>query len=80
MMDKIEHDGRIHTMLKKGTEFIDRIDALTERKIIAMRSRAVKPSQISTIEDRMDELRNVKKERRKRNSTEGKINKSDPIT
>ncbi|MCL4345411.1 MAG: hypothetical protein M1496_03495 [Candidatus Thermoplasmatota archaeon] len=28
-------------MLKKGTEFIDRIDALTERKMIAMRSRAV---------------------------------------
>ncbi|MCL4345167.1 MAG: hypothetical protein M1496_02240, partial [Candidatus Thermoplasmatota archaeon] len=70
----------IHTMLKKGTEFIDRIDALTERKMIAMRSRAVKPSQISTIEDRMNELRNVQKERQKRNSTEGKINKSDAIT
>ncbi|MCL4345412.1 MAG: hypothetical protein M1496_03500, partial [Candidatus Thermoplasmatota archaeon] len=64
----------IHTMLKKGTEFIDRIDALTERKMIAMRSRAVKPSQISTIEDRMNELRNIQKERQKRNSTEGKIN------
>jgi transposase len=70
----------IHTMLKKGTEFIDRIDALTERKMIAMRSRAVKPSKISTIEDRMDELRNIQKERQKRNSTKGKINKSDAIT
>ncbi|MGP6239835.1 hypothetical protein ACNF40_05410, partial [Cuniculiplasma sp. SKW4] len=70
----------IHTMLKKGTEFIDRIDALTERKMIAMRSRAAKPSSIRTIEDSLNELRNVKKERRKRNSTEGKINKSDAIT
>jgi transposase len=70
----------IYTMLTKGTEFIDRIDALTERKMAAMRSRAVKPSQISTIEDRMNELRNVQKERRKRSGTEGKINKSDAIT
>ena len=30
-------------MLSRGTEFIDRIDALTERKMVAMRSRAVRP-------------------------------------
>ena len=33
----------IYTMLSRGTEFIDRIDALTERKMVAMRSRAVRP-------------------------------------
>ena len=36
----------IYTMLSRGTEFTDRIDPLTERKMGAMRSRAVKPSQI----------------------------------
>ena len=51
-------------MLTKGTEFIDRISALTKRKLAAIRSRAVKPSQIPTIEDCMNELRNVQKERR----------------
>ena len=70
----------IYTMLTNDTEFIDRIDALTERKMAAMRSRAVKPSNICTIEDRMNELRNVQKERRKRSGPEGKINKSDAIT
>ena len=60
----------IYTMLTKGTEFIHRIDALTERKMAAMRSRAVKPSQIPTIEDRMNELRNVQKERRKSSGTD----------
>ncbi len=33
----------IYTMLKNGTEFIDRTDALTERKMVSMRSRASKP-------------------------------------
>ena len=60
----------IYTMLTKGTEFIHRIDALTERKMAAMRSRAVKPSQTFTVEDRMNELRNVQKERRKSSGTD----------
>ena len=38
--------GTIYIMLKNGREFIDRIDALTERKMVSMRSRASKPHQI----------------------------------
>ncbi len=70
----------IYTMLSRGTEFIDSIDALTERKMIAMRSRAVKPSQIPKMEDRMNELWNVQKERKKRSKNERKINKVDAMT
>ena len=70
----------IYTMLSRGTEFIDSIDALTERKIAAMRSRAVKPSQIPKMEDRMNELWNVQKERKKRSKNERKINKVDAMT
>ena len=77
----VENDTEtIYTMLSRGTEFIDSIDALTERKMVAMRSRAVKPSQIITVEDRMNELRNVQKERRERSGTGAKINKMDAIT
>ena len=56
----------IYTMLKKGEDFVDKIEPLTERKKAAMMSRAVKPAQIITVEDRMNELRNVQKERMKR--------------
>jgi hypothetical protein len=67
----------IYTMLSRGTEFTDRIDPLTERKMGAMRSREVKPSQVITVEDRINELRDVQKERRERSGSEGKINKVD---
>ena len=70
----------IYTMLKKGEHFVDQIDPLTERKMKSMRSRAVKPSQIITVEDRIDELNNVQKERRERSGSEGKINKADAMT
>ncbi|WMT45202.1 MAG: IS110 family transposase [Cuniculiplasma divulgatum] len=70
----------IYTMLKKGEHFVDQIDTLTERKIASMRSRAVKPSQTITLEDRMNVLRNVQKERLKRNGNEGKINKANAMT
>ena len=70
----------IYTMLKKGEHFVDQIDTLTERKIASMRSRAVKPSQTITLEDRMNELRNVQKERLKRGGNEGKINKANAMT
>lgn len=50
-----------------GTEFIDRIDALTERKMVAMRSRAVRPSKARAIEDLMDDLMNVRNDRQKKN-------------
>ena len=56
----------IYTMLKKGEDFVDKIEPLTERKKAAMMLRAVKPAQIITVEDRMNELRNVQKERMKR--------------
>jgi len=60
----------IYTMLSRGTEFIDRIDALTERKMVAMRSRAVRPSKARAIEDLMNDLMNVRNERQKRIGTE----------
>jgi hypothetical protein len=66
-------------MLSGGTEFIDRIDVLTERKMVAMRSRAVKPSKERAIEDLMSDLMNVRNERQKRISIEGKINNVDAI-
>ena len=69
----------IYTMLSRGTEFIDRIDALTERKMVAMRSRANRPSKARAIEDLMNDLMNVRNERQKRISTEGKINNVDVI-
>ena len=69
----------IYTMLTRGMEFIDRIDALTERKMVAMRSRAIRPSKARAIEDLMNDLMNVRNERQKRISTEGKINNMDVI-
>ena len=71
----------MYTMLSRRTEFVDRIDALTERKMVAMRSRAIRPSNIRAIEDRMNDLMNVRKERQKRISTdEGKMNNIGAIT
>ena len=70
----------IYTMLKKGEHFVDQIDTLTAKKMASMRSRAVKPSQTITLEDRMNELRNVQKERLKRSCNEGKINKANAMT
>ena len=70
----------IYTMLSRGTEFIDRIDALTEIKMAAMRSRAVRPSKVRAMEDLMNDIMDVRKERQKRIGTEGNINKVDSIT
>ena len=69
----------IYTMLSGGTEFIDRIDALTERKMVSMRSRAIRPSKARAIEDIMNDLMNVRNERQKSISYEGKINNVDII-
>ena len=69
----------IYTMLSRGTEFIDRIDALTKRKMVAMRSRAVRPSKARAMEDLMNDLMDARKERQKRIGTEGKINNADVI-
>ena len=70
----------LRTRLKKGKDFVDQIDTLTARKMASMRSRAVKPSQTITLEDRMNKLRNVQKERLKRGGNEGKINKANAMT
>ena len=70
----------IYTMLKKGEDFVDKIEPLTERKKAAIMSRAVKPAQIITVEDRVNELRNVQKERMKRFSDAKKINKANAMT
>ena len=70
----------IYTVLVNDKEFIDRIDALTEGRMVSMRSRASKPHRIPRIEDRMNNLRIVQNDRRKRTSTEGKINKVEAIT
>ena len=69
----------IYTMLSRGTEFIDRIYALTERKMVAIISRAVRPSKSRAIEDFMNDLMNVRNERQKRISNEGKIKNVDVI-
>jgi uncharacterized protein (DUF934 family) len=69
----------IHTMLTRGKEFIDRIDALTVRKMVAMRSRAVRPSKARAIGDLMNDIMEVRKKRQKRISTEGNINNGDAI-
>ena len=66
--------------LSRGTEFIDRIDALTERKMNSMRSRSVRKSRIRSMEDIMHDLMDVRNERQKRIGAEGNINKVDAIT
>ena len=48
--------------------------------MVAMRSRAVRPSKARAIEDLMDDLMNSRKERRKRIGTEGNINNGYAIT
>ena len=66
-------------MLKNGTEFVDRIDALTERKMVSMRSRTIKQTEIITVEDRINNFMEVRKKRRKRTGNEGKLNKVNEI-
>jgi transposase len=41
----------IYTMLKKGVDFIDQIDTLTERKMKSMKERAKNPSKVKNVED-----------------------------
>ena len=51
-------------MLKKGEDFVDEIDALTERKMNSMRVRAQNPSLIK----KLDEVMNFIKKKRIRGS------------
>ena len=48
--------------------------------MVSMRSRAIRPSKACAMEDLMNDLMNVRKERQKRIGTEGNINKVDAIT
>ena len=54
----------IYTMLKKDEDFVDEIDALTERKMNSMRVRAQNPSLIK----KLDEVMNFINEKRMRGS------------
>ncbi|MCW6170754.1 MAG: hypothetical protein LVQ96_06240, partial [Thermoplasmatales archaeon] len=54
----------IYTMLKKGEDFVDEIDALTERKMNSMRLRTQNPSLIK----KLDEVMNFINEKRMKDS------------
>ena len=47
----------IYTMLKKGEDFIDQIDTLTERKMKSMKERAKNPSGIKNVEEAIRYIR-----------------------
>ena len=47
----------IYTMLKKGEDFVDQIDALTERKMKSMKERAKNPSRIRNVEEAIRYIR-----------------------
>jgi transposase len=57
----------IYTMLKKGENFVDKIDALTERKMNSMRSRSIRKPRIRSMEDIMHDLMHIRNERQKKN-------------
>jgi hypothetical protein len=69
----------IYTMLSRGTEFIDRTDSLTERKMVALRSWAMRPSKERAKEELMNDLMILRNERQKRISNEGQINNVDAM-
>ena len=48
--------------------------------MVSMRSRAVRPSKARAMENLMNDLMDARKERQKRDGTEGNINKVDAIT
>ncbi len=61
-------------MIKTHTEFIDKIDGLTEGKI-----RARHPEMVMDIEEYVDRIKNVQKERMKRSLGMEKINRAGMI-
>ena len=72
----------IETIYKKLTndkEFVDKIEQLTGRKIIAMTSKAIRQSEIITEKYRINDLDEDHKERRKSTGNEGKLNKADEV-
>ena len=47
----------IYTMLKKGEDFVDQIDTLTERKMKSMKERAKNPSKVKDVEEAIRYIR-----------------------
>ena len=67
-------------MLVNGREFIDKIDELTQRKMVQMRTRSMRKSKIPEIENVMNDPMEARREQRKRYGIERKINNRDAIT
>ena len=70
----------IYSMLVNGKEFIDKIDELTQRKMVQMRSKSMRKSKNPKIEDIINDLMVVRRERQKGDGIERKINNGDAIT
>ncbi len=67
-------------MIKTHAKFIDNIDGLTERKMKAMSVRARHPEMVKDIEEYMNRMKIVQKERVKRSLGMEKINRTEMIT
>jgi len=50
----------IYTMLKKGEDFVDNMDGLTERKIKSMQARSMNPGHVRKLEDLLDSVKKRK--------------------
>jgi transposase len=50
----------IYTMLKKGEDFVDNMDGLTERKIKSMQARSMNPGPVRKLEDLLDSVKKRK--------------------
>jgi len=50
----------IYTMLKKGEDFVDNMDGLTERKIKSMQARSMNPAPVRRLEDLLDSVKKRK--------------------
>ncbi len=68
-----------HIMLSKHIEFIDKIDGLTERKMRSMSVRARNPGMVREIEEYMNEMKSIQRERMKRSGNREKINNMELI-
>jgi hypothetical protein len=47
----------IYTMLRKGEDFVDNMDGLTERKIKSMQARSMNPGPVRRLEDLLDSVK-----------------------
>lgn len=67
-----KRDNILLKVYKRGIskEFIEKVDQLTERKKNGIRSRTMSESEIITLVDRINDLIEAQKERRKRTGNE----------